>query len=69
VTGGLTALRKIICNVHCGCLILDRAPNLRLKMRYLALDIQTFGVCIEDKGATIRMSDLWAFYLTTQLPF
>jgi len=38
-------------------------------MRYFALDIQTFGVCIEDKGATIRMSDLWAFYLTMQFPF
>ena len=69
MTGGLTALRKIIRNVHCGCLILDRAPNLRLKMRYLALDIQMFSVCIEYKRAMIRMSDLWAFYLTMQFPF
>jgi hypothetical protein len=44
-------------------------PNLGLQMSYLALDIQTFSVRIEDKDATIRVSDLWAFYLTMQLPF
>jgi hypothetical protein len=69
VASGLPALLEIIRNIHRGCLVVDRAPNVRRQMRHLARDVHTFAVCIEDQRATIRAGVLWAFYLTIQLSF
>jgi hypothetical protein len=46
--GSLTALLEIIRNIHCHCLVVDRAPNVRLQMHHLTLDVQAFAVGIED---------------------
>jgi hypothetical protein len=37
--GSLTALPEIIRNIHRRCLVLDGAPDLRVQMRDLTLDI------------------------------
>ena len=50
-------------DIHCGGLHLNRAVNACVQMRNFALDIQAFGVRIEDQRATIRVGDLWASYL------
>ena len=64
VPGSLTALLEIIRDIHCGGFHLNRAANTCVQMRHLALDIQAFGVCIEDQRATIRVGDLRSIYLT-----
>jgi len=64
VPGSLTALLEIIRDIHYGGLHLNRAANTCVQMRHLALDIQAFGVCIEDQRATIRVGDLRSIYLT-----
>ena len=46
VPGSLTALLEIIRKIHLRCLIVDRAPHLRVEMRQLTLDIQAFAVGI-----------------------
>jgi hypothetical protein len=67
VPSRLAALLEIIRDIHCGGLHLNRAVNACVQMRNLALDIQAFGVRIEDQRATIRVGDLWASYLAVQL--
>ena len=46
VPGCLTALLEIIRKIHLCCLLVDRAPDLRVEMRQLTLDIQAFAVGI-----------------------
>jgi hypothetical protein len=63
----LSALLKIIRDIHCGGLDLHRTANARVQMRHLTLDVQAFGVRIEHQRATIRVNDLRAPNLSVQL--
>ncbi|UFX48188.1 hypothetical protein HAP47_0016595 [Bradyrhizobium sp. 41S5] len=67
VPGCLATLLEIIRDIHRGSLDLDRTADSCVQMRHLPLDIQAFGVRIEDQCATIRMGDLRASNLTVQL--
>jgi hypothetical protein len=66
VPGCLTALLEVIPNIHRGGLHLDGA---RVQMRHLALDVQAFGVRIEDQRATISVRDFRPFDLAIQFSF
>jgi hypothetical protein len=62
--GALAPLLEVIANVHRRGLDL-RHPMMNIHMGDIVLDVQTFGVGIENERAAIRVRNFRTFYLTT----